>query len=274
MGTDNWSTVGREYKNSLNFKRVSLCLPNTQDLDTAGVSVSNEEVLQSRRAKLSGILTRFLDPNSKLLENDIRGSREPDDGESIVIYPNMPTSEGNQLVLLDRNNNYKRGEYIPDRWVRGIIDLEIAKRLVKELTRKWGIIPYKFLFDRKLLPAILPNLLPHESLVVFSFLTANQIFKQSLILSVFKNFDSDVNPSDYRTRELVFTKYYIRTGRFTQEIVPINDGSPRVYYHDRGCIVDTSVIHNYLELKIPVWKREINVVLKTVLLRHAGLKVK
>lgn len=158
MATDNWSTVGKEYSKMLIDNRVSLCLPNTQDLVSMGVNAGNTEVLQQRRAKVLGSMKEILSPNSRFLKNDLRSVKEPDDGESIVIYPYMPASEENQLVLLDRYGYYRRGEYLPNKWVDGIIEIEVAKRLIRELTKVWGVIPRRFLFNRTLLPAIVKNL--------------------------------------------------------------------------------------------------------------------
>jgi len=275
MGIDNWSVVSREYGNMLNERAISLRLPNREELTRIGIDTGSAEVLQQRNAALMGIVARTLGLNSRYLENDLRLEAELNQGQSIVICPSMPATEDCRIILIDKDHYYRQHKtFLPDRGVNGIIELEVAKRLISELTRIWGVIPRGFLYDRKLLPGVLKRLRPYESLAVLSFLRKEQIFEQSLILSVFRNHYSEERPMDKSSSSLVFTKYKVFTGERTETTVPIREGSPRVYYHDRGFVVDTKRILPYIESTIPRWMREINVVLKTILLRHAGLEVK
>lgn len=274
MGIDNWSVVGKAYGNMLNERRISLRLPNREELTRIGIDTRNAEALQQRDAMLMGIASRTLGLNSRFLENDLRVVSEPNQGQSIVICPSMPDTEDGRIALIDKDYSRNHETFLPDRGVNGIIELEVAKRLIRELTRIWGVIPTGFLYDRKLLPGVLKRLRPYESLAVLSFLRKEQIFEQSLVLSVFRNHYSEERPTDKFSRSLVFTKYKVLTGERSKTTVPIREGSPRVYYHDRGFVVDTKRILPYIDSTIPRWMREINVVLKTVLLRHAGLEVK
>lgn len=277
MGIDNWSAVGRVYGNMLSDRRISLRLPNREELTRIGIDTGSTEALQQRDAALMGIAARTLSLNSRFLENDLRIVTEPNQGQSIVICPPMSDSveDHDHIVLVDKEHYYRQHEtFLPDRGVNGIIELEVAKRLIRELTRVWGVIPTGFLYDRKLLPSVVKRLLPYQSLVVLSFLRKEQIFEQSQVLSVFRNHCSEERPMEKSSKSLVFTKYKVLTGERTETIVPITGESPRVYYHDRGFVVDTNRILPYIESTIPRWMREINVVLKTVLLRHAGLEVK